>query len=114
MTSQIQIILIIGSILFFYNTLRLIKKSKLSNEMAIIWIVWGISVILISIFPEIVYKLTALVGIQSPMNAIFLFMIFFLYCLSFYLYLKLSITEEKLKKVIQEVAFIKKDIDDKK
>lgn len=112
MTSQLQFFLVIGSLLFFAVSLRLIKKSKFSSDMAIIWLVWGLGIIFISLFPEIIYQLTALFGFMAPINMLFLFMIFFLYCLVFYLYLKLSSQEDKLKSLIHEVALLKKQIDE--
>lgn len=114
MTSQLQFFLVIGSLLFFFASVKMIKHSKFSSDLAVIWVVWGLGIILISIFPDIIYQLTALFGFIAPINMLYLFMIFFLYCLVFYLYLKVSTVEDKLKSLIQEVALLKKEIDEKK
>lgn len=114
MTLQLQMFLILGSLSFFFLSLRLIKRSKFSTELAIIWIIWGLGLIVISIFPQIIYQLTSLLGFIAPINMLYLFMIFFLYCLVFYLYLKISVLEDKLKNLIHETALIKKELDNKK
>ncbi len=63
--------------------------------------------ILMSIFPKAVYWLTELVGIQSPVNLVFLAMIFVLIIRNFSMTLELSQTETKLKNLVQEVALMK-------
>lgn len=112
MSLQVQILLIIGSVLFFLFLVRNIKKSKLSIEMAVIWVLWGIGIIVISIFPQLVYKLTRMIGIQAPINTIFLIMIFLLYTLTFFLYIKISVLENKTKSAIQEIALLRKELED--
>ncbi|MDO4701648.1 DUF2304 domain-containing protein [Erysipelotrichaceae bacterium OH741_COT-311] len=112
MSLQVQILLIIGSVLFFLFLVRNIKKSKLSIEMAVIWVLWGIGIIVISIFPQLVYKLTRMIGIQAPINTIFLIMIFLLYTLTFFLYIKISVLEDKTKSAIQEIALLRKELED--
>ncbi len=109
MTLQLQILLLIASLIFFIFMLRIIKKAKLQTDMATAWIIWGLGVILIALVPETVYEISGLLGIQSPMNTLFLFMIFFLYCLVFYLYIKISIMDEKIKNLIQHVSLKDKE-----
>ncbi len=104
MTLELQILLFIASLTFFVFMVRIIKKSKLQTDMATAWIIWGLGVILIALIPEIVYNASDLLGIQSPINSLFLFMIFFLYCLVFYLYIKISVLDEKLKNLVQYIS----------
>ncbi len=112
MTTRLQIVLIVASLLFFLSLIRIIRKSKLSTDMGTAWVIWGIGLVIISLFPQIAYFVSNLIGIQSPINAIFLFMIFFLYCLSFYMFVKVSILEEKFKNLVQEVSL--REFNDKK
>lgn len=79
MQIQLRLLLILGSIVFFMYILRFIKKSKMSLNMASIWIVWGVGVILIAFFPEIITWLGGLMGIYSQLNTIFFVMLAILY-----------------------------------
>ncbi len=108
MQIQLRLLLILGSIGFFMYILRFIKKSKMSLNMASIWIVWGVGVILIAFFPEIITWLGGLMGIYSQLNTIFFVMLAILYMLVFYLFVKISILEEKLKNLIQSVGITSK------
>lgn len=109
MQIQLRLLLILGSIVFFMYILRFIKKSKMSLNMASIWIVWGVGVILIAFFPEIITWLGGLMGIYSQLNTIFFVMLAILYMLVFYLFVKISILEEKLKNMIQAAGIKNKD-----
>lgn len=96
--------LIIVSLLVLMMIIRYIRKSRLSTSMAVIWVLWSLGLVLISVFPEIVYGLTTLLGIISPMNSLFLIMVFILYLLVFFLYLKISILEDKLSSLTQHMG----------
>ena len=109
MQIQLRLLLILGSIVFFMYILRFIKKSKMSLNMGSIWIVWGVGVILIAFFPEIITWLGGLMGIYSQLNTIFFVMLAILYMLVFYLFVKISILEEKLKNMIQAAGIRTKD-----
>ena len=104
MPIQLQVFLVIISIIVFISIIRFIKKSKLSTQMAVIWILWSIGLILISVFPTIIYNLSKILGIIAPMNTLFLLMMFILYCLVFFLYLRISILEYKLKNLAQHIG----------
>lgn len=106
--GRLQLILFLFSILFFIIILYFIKRSKISLDLASVWILWGCGLITISIFPEIVEYTSKLLEIKTTINALYLIMIFILYCLVFYLFLKISILENKLKNLIQIIALQKR------
>lgn len=112
--GRLQLILFLFSILFFIIILYFIKRSKISLDLASVWILWGCGLITISIFPEIVEYTSKLLEIKTTINALYLIIIFILYCLVFYLFLKISILENKLKNLIQIIALQKKNEGDKK
>ena len=114
MPLQLQITLFVVSFIVFLMILKYIKKAKLSTEMATVWILWSIGLVVISIFPELIYRAGSLIGIISPFNTVYLVMIFLLYILVFYLYLKVSILEEKTKNLVHVIALIEKEKKDGK
>ena len=113
MTIQLQLLLIFVSIFVFFFILKFIRKNKLSTDMAVVWILWALGLIIISLVPQIVYAISKLLGIMAPINTVFLIMTFILYCLVFFLYLKLSVLEDKLKSLIQYTAIRDKDSENK-
>ena len=75
--------------------------------MATLWIVFALGIVVIAIFPEVVYFFTGLIGVESPTNAIYLVIIFIMLIMIFYLFMKTSILESKLNKMVENFAIDK-------
>ncbi|MCI5774673.1 MAG: DUF2304 domain-containing protein [Erysipelotrichaceae bacterium] len=104
MSVKIQILLMIGSVLFFFILLKIIKKGKMTTDLACLWIVLALVLMILAFFPELAIKFGYLVGVISSINAIFLVLIFLLLCLLFYLFMKVTLLEKKLNDMIQRYA----------
>lgn len=107
MSITLQIVLIIMTVLLFITLTRNVKKGKLRTDYALGWIICSISLIIISIFPQIVYFCARIVGVMSASNMIFAIIIFLLIILVYILFSKVSLLEEKQKNLIQEIAILK-------
>ena len=83
MSVSLRIILVIASILVVFYVLRRIRKAKLKIEYSLFWIVFSFLLLIISIFPKIANFFAKICGIQSPVNFVFLFIIFILMLHSF-------------------------------
>ncbi|MEG0578254.1 MAG: DUF2304 domain-containing protein, partial [Bacilli bacterium] len=59
---------IITLIFIFYT----IKKTRMNIRYAIVWISWGLVVLILSIFPKIIDYLSYILKISLPVNTIFL------------------------------------------
>ena len=112
MSKILQVCLLVGSIFVLYIVVKSVLKNKINIHYAIVWIVWGIGMVLISMFPGIIYRISDFIGIQIPVNAAFLMMIFFLYCLTFYVYFVISKHSEEIIALDYEVAMLKKKIEE--
>ena len=109
MSIQIRVILILISGLTMYYIIKKIRESKLEIEQSLFWIVFSTLIILMSIFPKCVYWLTDMLQIQSPVNFVFLLIIFILIIKSFLLTLQLSRLENRFKTLVQEIALKEKE-----
>lgn len=89
-----------------------VVKGKMNIHYAMIWIIWSIGTVVISIFPEIIYFISNMIGIQTPVNTVFLVMIFLLYILSFYVYMKLSRHNSDIINLSYEIAVLKKRLEE--
>lgn len=104
MSPQLRILLIIVSFLTTIFVLRKIRKSQMKINDAIPWIVMPIMLLLLSFFPQIASFVAVLLGIESPVNFVYLFVIFLLIIMIFSLSIKLSKLEYKLTCLVEEVA----------
>lgn len=112
MNKVLQLALLVGSIIVLFIVLRFVIKNKMNIRFAIVWVIWAIAMIIISIFPDIIYSLSNLLGFEKPVNAIFLLMIFLLYCLSFYLFVAISKHNEEILNLNYEIASLKKKVEE--
>ena len=114
MDKKTQVILLIASIIMLLFVVNRVQKNKVNIRYSVIWIIFCLFLILISIFPDIIISLSKLIGIQVPSNMIFLFVIFFLLWLIFYLYIKISKHNDEIIKLDYEIAKLKKEVEDSK
>ena len=110
-----RIILIVVSLLTTFYILKKIRQSKLQIEYAIFWILFAGVLIVFSLFPWLVSMFTRLIGMQLPVNFIFLFFIFVLLVKMFLMTIELSALENKVKDLTQELALEEKErVDEQK
>ncbi len=115
MTPVFRIILIVVSLLTTFYILKKIRQSKLQIEYAIFWILFAGVLIVFSLFPWLVSMFTRLIGMQLPVNFIFLFFIFVLLVKMFLMTIELSALENKVKDLTQELALEEKErVDEQK
>lgn len=104
MSTGLRIILIAVSVLTTAYLIKKIRKAQMNIEDSIFWIVMPAILILISVFPNIAESASQLIGIHTPVNFVFLAIIFILIIKLFSLSIKLSQVENKLNTLIQEYA----------
>ncbi|MCI8556355.1 MAG: DUF2304 domain-containing protein [Lachnospiraceae bacterium] len=109
MTPIFRILLIVVSLITTYYILKRIRQSKLQIEYAIFWILFSGVLIVFSLFPWLVSMFTRLIGMQLPVNFIFLLFIFVLMVKLFFMTIELSTLENKVKDLTQELALEEKE-----
>ena len=109
MSAVFQVLLIFGAILMTYYILKRIRQSKLQIEYAIFWIVFSVILLVFSLFPFLVAMLTRMIGIELPVNFIFLFFILILILKAFFQTIETSALENKVRNLTQRLAIEEKD-----
>ena len=100
----LRIILIASAILLFMYMIKKIRQSKMKIEHTIFWILFDVILIIIGVFPQIVYLVSGWIGFQSPVNMVFLMIIFVLIVKNFLTTLEISHLENKLDSLTQQLA----------
>lgn len=109
MSPVFQGLLIAGAVLMTYYIMKRIRQSKLQIEYSIFWIVFAGILLVFSIFPFLVVMMTRLIGIELPVNFIFLFFILILILKAFFQTIETSALENKLKNLTQRLAIEEKE-----
>ena len=107
MTLPLRITLFAASLLTFgYMTVK-IRDSKMRLDDSLFWFCFSALLLLASIFPQVFFWLSNLVGTMSPSNFVFLFFIFILLIVCFRLSVRLSQLDTKLRELTQQLAIEK-------
>ena len=111
MSIVLRIALLIAAIFSIGWIMYRIRKSKVRLEDTLFWIVTGVILGVLGLFPSISFWMSSLFGFQSPSNFIFLIMI----CLLFEKVLTISIlhsqAEDKYVILVAEMALRCKDLE---
>ena len=113
MSSGLRLGLLIASIIAICLVLFFVVKKKLNIKYSIVWILWALLSLIMAIFPQTFYELSHLLGIEMPVNAVFLIMIALLYGLTFYVYIMISKHNAEIIKLTYEVSSLKKQLEEK-
>ncbi|MCI8975737.1 MAG: DUF2304 family protein [Lachnospiraceae bacterium] len=111
MSIVLRIALLIAAIFSIGWIMYRIRRSKVRLEDTLFWIVTGVILGVLGLFPGISFWMSSLFGFQSPSNFIFLIMI----CLLFEKVLTISIlhsqAEDKYVILVAEMALRCKDLE---
>ena len=106
MTLTLRIVLIIASTLVAIYTLHKIRKAQLNIDDAFYWLFFSVLILVMSIFPDIVYFFSNLLGFQTPSNFVFLLIIFLIVIKLFSLSIELSIQKHRFNNLVQRTALM--------
>lgn len=106
MNKILQFILIGTTFLFCIFILLVTQKKKLSYRYTLLWLFFGVVTLLCAIFPNIVVKISQIIHVAEPTNALFLIYIFLIIIIIFYISVGFSKLLEKVTTLIQENAIL--------
>ena len=78
MPLGLGIFLIVGSVLTAVYVLGRIRKSKMSMESSVFWILFSLVLVILGVFPDIAVWFASLLQVQSTVNLVYLVIIFLL------------------------------------
>lgn len=107
MTLALRVTLIVVSLLTLIFIAKKIRNAKVKLEDSIFWICLAAIIFLLSLFPQIFYWISGVVGTYAPVNFVFLFFIFVLLMQSFNLSMRVSQADTKIKELTQQLAIEK-------
>jgi len=101
---ELRVLLILSSIVVISAVVLRIRKSKFQIHDGIFWFVLSLLLLLMSIFPQVVMRLSGLIGVESPANLVFLGILALLLIKNFLLSVKVSLLEYNLMKLTQHIV----------
>lgn len=110
MTGYIfSLILSVAVILFLISLMR---KRRLREKYAVIWMLLALVIVIVGAFPELVMRLTKLVGVDLPSNLAFAVAIVVLLIVCIQLSTEVTSIEQKTRTLVEEVALLRLEVED--
>lgn len=113
MNIRLQVILIISSIIFFLFVLLVTNKKKMNFNYTMLWMIFSLTILILALFPNITVVFSEIIGIEVPVNALFLFFIFIEMVINLFLAIETSKLNNKIITLTQEIAILKEKTGEK-
>ncbi len=112
MENLLKLQLISGAILLIGigSVFRLIRKRKIELKYALPWLAVLFLAFLTDCFPGLLSAIAELLGIATPVNALFLLALLFAVCLIFVLTVIVSRQSERIKRIAQASALLEERV----
>lgn len=109
-----MIVFIAGALLAAFMltvVIVLLVRRQLREKYAVLWLVIGLGLLILSSFPAVLIELTRVLGVEVPANLIFAMSIVLLVGVCLHLSWELSRAEEEIRRLAEETALLRADMD---
>lgn len=87
--------------------LDLVRRKKLREEYSWLWMIFGATIVSMSIWDQLIVETANFIGIYEPIMVLFIFGIFFLLLICLHFCIKISKLTNQVKKLAQIIAIEK-------
>lgn len=108
MSDRLRILLIVIVAIGVVVGVRMIHRKKLNLGYSLLWLAMAALLMIAVLFPSVVYALTALVGVDIPLNMILTAFALFSLVMMFYLTCIVSRENERNRALTQQLALLEK------
>lgn len=92
--------------------ISLLLRRQLREKYATLWIVIGLVVLVLAIFPGLLLGLSSALGVAVPSNLIFALALVLLIGVTLHLSWELSQAEDEVRRVAEDIAILRADVED--
>ena len=108
--STLRITLIVAVFCYFIVILYFLKQRALNLKYTLLWLLAGVVMGLLVVFPELLMRVRHLFGIEDNMNALFIMCIAFIIMILMALTSIASRQNMKIRRLVQEIGILDKRI----
>ncbi|PZO94881.1 DUF2304 domain-containing protein [Streptococcus halichoeri] len=113
MSLTLQIEMFLLAVLLLYMIVRMVNRNTFSVKRSLPWLLVGISLVFISVFPGVVSFVAHRLGFALTMNFLLFGAILFLFFLELFDISSNTKRDEQIKRLIQEISLVKKELEEK-
>jgi hypothetical protein len=108
--SKVQIFSLIISVLLALFIFQLIRKKKLKEQYSLLWFLTVVVMLVLSLWEGLLYRISGVLGIAVPSNALFMLAILFMFVMSLHYSMLVSRLTDQTKMLAQQLALLDRDI----
>ena len=110
----IRICLIVGSLLTALYILRRVRLAKVQIEDALFWLFFSAVLLMLALCPGMSHRAAYLMGFQSPINFVYIVIIFLLLAKQFFMSIRISQLDSKVRILTERVALNEEKVEREK
>lgn len=111
MSPRQKIFAIAVAVLLILLIIELIRRRKLREEYALVWLAVGVGIVVLVWRYGILEWVTRLIGAVMPTTTLFLFAFFFLLVMAMHFSIKLSKLTGQIKDLTQEIGILRTELE---
>lgn len=86
----------------------MLLRRQLREKYATLWLLIGLALLVLAVFPDLLFGMAQLVGVEVPSNLVFALSIVLLVGVALHLSWELSRAEEEIRRLAEEAAIIRR------
>lgn len=110
---KLRLVAVIIVILGFVSVTCLVRRRKVELKYSLVWYAAGIVILIFTIFPHVMSGLSALLGIATPVNMLFMVAIIVLSAIVMELTAVVSASSKRIRRLVQEMALLQEKLSEK-
>ena len=110
MSDKFQAFMILGALVLLIIIFVLLKHGKMTVKYSLLWMCLSLVLLVFALFPYVVYVLRDLMGVEMPVNLVFMLMFCFVLLVLLSLSIAISQLAEKSKRLTQANAILEKRV----
>lgn len=110
-SPRLTIVSVIVALAALVLVVELLRRRRLREKYAVIWIVISIGTVVVAFFPGLLSGLADLVGIRTPSNLLFFSSLVILFFVALQLSREVGLLEEQSRRLAEEVGAAKLRLD---
>ena len=108
MSLKFQAFMILGALVLLIIIFVLLKRGKMTVKYSLLWL--GLSLTVFAVCPYVVYVMRDILGVEMPVNLVFMLMFCFVLLVLLSLSIALCQLAEKSRRLTQATAILEKRV----
>ena len=101
-----QLMAILISLVLMVVIVELVRRRKLREEYSWLWLLTGASLLILSVWYELLVAITHVIGAVLPTSTLFFFGLLFLLLINLHYSIKISQLTTQVKNLAQQIALL--------